>query len=101
MQCGNNSFAAAQLFGFSPAPDGKRPMRKTALLKKCHHTVFSETALYQKLRRIRRCSSEVASRAFWQMTRFGLCGFSHLAKPGLAPVRSPLAEAARLLPKMW
>jgi len=55
-------------------------------------------ALYQRLRRIRGCSGEVASRAFWQMMRFELGGFPHLAKPVSAPVRIRRSASRSLIP---
>ena len=46
--------------------------------------------LYRKLRRVRPCSSEAASHAFWRRKRFQIRAVSHCrAKHGTSPVRIP------------
>jgi hypothetical protein len=54
--------------------------------------------LHQYQLRIRDCSGEVASHAFWQITRFALGGFRHLAKPASAPVRTLRSTLLPLIP---
>jgi hypothetical protein len=70
-----------------------RTFRKSVITR-----VVSETALYQRLRRIRGCSGEVASHVFWQTTRVGLGGFSHLAKPASVRVRTWRSASLSLIP---
>lgn len=90
---------------FIPVPVSRRRKmaeglyaRNRTLRKSLITRISSETGLYQRLRRIRRCSGEVASRAFWQMTRFGLRGFPDLAKPVPGPVRTRRSALHFLIP---
>lgn len=51
---------------------------------------FTETNLYRKLRRVRLCSSEAASHAFWRRKQFEVRAVCHRrAKRGTSPVRIP------------
>ena len=66
-----------------------------------HNHADLETASYQRLRKIPGCNGEVASHAFWQMTRFVIGGLLGRAKPSLAQVRRWRSASHRLIPSQF